>query len=68
MVLGDTTTALVNLASMFDVPAVRLAVPTTGARLSDDQSAILDRFVGPVVRSAELTDVIGRRARPPGGS
>ncbi|MEO1062030.1 MAG: hypothetical protein AAFZ07_11465 [Actinomycetota bacterium] len=68
MVLGETTTALINLAAIFGVPAARVELPIDAAPLARDQQALLTTFVGPAVPTSELTEVIRRGGQERRGS
>ncbi len=61
-VLGATSTALLNLAAIHDVPAIRLTPPGAAkldAGLSSDQASLLDQFVGAPVSLDQVGDALG---------
>ncbi|WP_147675035.1 hypothetical protein [Nigerium massiliense] len=67
LVLGATSTALLNLAAVHGRPALRVACPGTETierELSRDQRALFDQFVGPCVAEADLDEAIAARGRP----
>lgn len=63
VVIASNSTALLNLAALKGVPAVRVTMPQTegleGA-LSADQRDLLDHFLKPAVTTGELTPALSR--------
>lgn len=72
VVIASNSTALLNLAALKGVPAVRVTMPQTegleGA-LSADQRDLLDHFLQPAVRTGELAPALSRvvQRQPPSG-
>lgn len=60
LVLGDTSSALLNIAAIFGVASLRVSGLAAAVSLSKAQQGLLDYFVGPPVPISELTHQISR--------
>lgn len=63
LVIGDTSSALLHLATMFGVPTLRVRGISTADRLSATQSSLLTDQLGPAV---SITDLAAALPRDPG--
>lgn len=65
VLLGASSTALLNLAAVHGVPVVRVSPPAVAAldaHLSPDQASLLRGFLGEAVEPGELPAALGRLA------
>lgn len=60
LVIGDTSTALLNLAAIFGVASIRVSGLAKAVPLSAAQQGLLDHFVGPPVPISTLAHEISR--------
>lgn len=60
LVVGDTSSALLNLAAIFGIASIRVSGLAAAVSLSTDQKGLLDHFVGPPVPISALAQEISR--------
>jgi hypothetical protein len=68
LVIGETTTALLNLAAIFGVQGARLTRPGTMVRLARAQHDLLETFLGAAIPVDALRPIMRQARHEPEGS